>query len=293
MLRPFMLLTYVLTPRIPVRLFATFDGPAFHAMCGDARGKDGVVQLDGGTVKLYEPYKHVGKEPLTVRGGTIVGSGHSVFEVGGNRKGLLTIDDCIVLHKMAPEREEQSKLGAALFVRGKGSVKIVDSTVSSAAGFGVWLVQKANVTLTNVTLRECGRSSIVAFQKSQVTVEACRIVDGTPHGICARGDTVVKVLDSEITGAAVRAIYTYHSAKLSVTGGKVTGTKGGGRAAAIQCDALKDGDEGNVIIEGCWFEGNEGGDVSVTGNVIATVQDDDVVWREATDFANFADRERD
>ena len=215
-----------------------------------------------------------------------------MFEVGGTRVGLLTLSNCSVLHSPSPSRSEQSKLGAAFFVRGKGTVLVESSTVSSEAGFGIWAVQKSAVSLKNTTLTGCGRSSAVAFEKSTLSLEGCRILNGTPHGICARGNATVTVTSTEIAGAEKRAIYTYHSAALSVEDCVITGTLSL-TTAAIQCDSLKPGDEGTAVIRGCTFKDNRGGDVSVTGTVRAEVQEEGAEIVVATEFANFAERERD
>jgi hypothetical protein len=229
---------------------------------------------------------------LRIEGGSIHGDGHSLFQVEGTRQGLLELTAVQLEHRPSAVRTEKRSQGAAIFVRGKGRVALHDCDVSSRSGFGLWLVQKSAATVRNTTFRGGERSSLVAFERSSVEAVGCEFVNSAPHAICARGDAAVAVRHSTITGAALRAIYCYHSARLEVCNCRITGTRSVD-AAAVQVDALRPGDAASLSLMSTTFDDNAGGDVSVSGNVERSVRNCVYIERQATDFSAFSGRERD
>ena len=151
------------------------------------------LDLRGGVrVELQQRYKMVRADVLRVVGGSFRGWGHSIFEVGGNPRGLLELSGCELRH--LPDetgRSERQKLGAAVFVRAKGRLSMIDCEVSSEKGFGLWLVQKASASLVGCRVGPCGRSSVCAFEDSRFVMEGSGIYGATPHGICARGNAAI------------------------------------------------------------------------------------------------------
>ena len=266
-------------------------GRDFAGLASEAIKTGSVLDLAQSRVELHEPFKLGSDEVLRITGGTIVGDGHSIFQVQTSRKGLLELRECELQHLPCLERSTQSSLGAALFARGKARVALHGCSISSQAGFGVWLVQKAWVELHGCTLPRSGRSSIVAFENARLDVCDSLLSDGTPHAICARGDARVRVRATRIERAEVRAIYIYHSAQLDVHSSTISGSRHA-EVAAIQIDSLRPGDEGQVTLAACnIFADNAGGDLSVTGNVKRYV-DGEVDERVATDFGAFSWRSR-
>jgi len=247
---------------------------------------------DGVRVELHRRYKMARADVLQVVGGSFVGWGHSIFEVGGNPRGLLDLSGCKLQH-LPQGHSAQQKLGAAVFVRAKGRLSMVDCEVASEAGFGLWLVQKASASLVGCRVGPCGRSSVCVFEDSRFEMEGSGIYGAMPHGICARGNATVTVTRSEIDGAQTRAVYCYHSATLELSETRISNTRFG-TAAAVQVDSLRPQDAASVSLVDCVFFGNAGGDLSVTGErVRAVVTGSFPVCRVADNFANFSDRERD
>lgn len=250
------------------------------------------LHLGRRSVDLHSPFRLGSNSKLHIEGGSIHGDGHSLFQVEGTRQGLLELTAVQLKHRSSTARTEKRSQGAAIFVRGKGRVALRDCEVSSDSGFGLWLVQKSDAAVHDCTFHGGERSSLVAFERSSVQVVACKFVDSTPHAICARGDAAVAVRDSTITGAALRAIYGYHSARLEVCSCRITGTRSV-EAAAIQVDALRPGDAASLSLMSTTFDNNAGGDLSVSGNVERSVLNCVYDERQATEFAAFSGRERD
>ena len=101
----------------------------------------------------------------------------------------------------------------------------------------------------------------------------------------------MRVRDTRIERAEVRAIYIYHSAQLDAAGCTISGTRHA-EVAAVQVDSMRPGDAGRVTLAACnMFADNAGGDLSVTGNVQREVEGE-VDERVATDFGAFSWRAR-
>ena len=168
---------------------------------------DSVLNLANQHVELSAPFVMKGATTLRIAGGSIIGSGHAIFQVGGSRKGLLELCDVKLQHMSSPERLEKRSLGAALFARGKSRMALRGCTISSEAGFGLWVVQKAHVEADSCDFLESGRSSVVCFEDASVELDNTLITDANCHAVCARGDTRVVVRRSRIERAELRAIY--------------------------------------------------------------------------------------
>jgi hypothetical protein len=266
---------------------------AFVGLASAAIAAGCTLDLEGRRVELHEPFQLTASDVLRVTGGSIVGDGHALFHVGGSRSGLLEIVDCELAHRHSSLREEKRARGAAILVRGKGRLELRNCTISSQAGFGLWLVQKGRALVTQSTFTGSGRSTICAFENARIELQGCTILDAQPHAVCARGDTRVTLHGCTILRAEVRAIYCYHSSALEVVDTLISGTRLV-EAAAVQIDALRAEDCAAVTLRNTRFCDNAGGDLSVAGNVVRDVQGcSDLVERAPEPYAVAALRERD
>ena len=101
----------------------------------------------------------------------------------------------------------------------------------------------------------------------------------------------MRLRDTRIERAEVRAVYIYHSAQLDAAGCTIIGTRHA-QVAAVQVDSMRPGDAGPVTLAVCnTFADNAGGDLSVTGNVQRDVEGE-LDERVATDFGAFSWRAR-
>ena len=101
----------------------------------------------------------------------------------------------------------------------------------------------------------------------------------------------MRVRNTRIERAEVRAIYIYHSAQLDAAGCTISGSRHT-EVAAVQVDSLRPGDAGRITLAASnSFADNAGGDLSVTGNVQRDVEGE-VDERVATDFGAFSWRAR-
>ena len=94
----------------------------FRRLAAGAVQSGTTLDFSGKTVMLSEPLKVEQDQVLRVVGGSIAGDGHSVFQAGGGRSGLLSLTDVEISHHASPERQEKRSLGAAVFGRGKARV---------------------------------------------------------------------------------------------------------------------------------------------------------------------------
>jgi hypothetical protein len=251
------------------------------------------LELGERRIELCEPFGLAGSETLRVSGGLISGDGHALFVVGGSRSGLLELKGCTLEHRPSAARTARRSLGAAILVRGKGRVELRDCRIASEAGFALWLVQKASALACGCAFPRSGRSTICAFENAQLTLDDCTLSDAQPHGVCARGDTRVTLRRCAIDGAALRAIYCYHSSSLEMSAGSVTRTRSAD-AAAIQIDSLRPQDRGHLTLRNTRFADNAGGDLSVAGDVVRDVTGCSAVVERAPELHGaFATRERD
>ena len=247
----------------------TLSQTQFARLCGAAMRCRRPLELKNRTVILDAPHKVGAGDALAIRGpGAVVGSGHSVFQVGGSARPFgLRVSDVRLRHVASGDRAEQRALGACIFARGKGAVALERCAISSEAGFGVWLAQRASASLTDCEVAGTGRSAVTLFNDAALTMDGCRVADAAPHGICARGSTAVTLRRSVVANAAVRGIYCYLSPAVALHDVVVSGTRDA-TAAAIQVEALRPGDAATLVVDGVGLDdGNRGRGLSVAGNV--------------------------
>jgi hypothetical protein len=222
------------------------------------------LALKGRTVVLDAPLKVNAARPLHATGpGAFVGSGHSVFQVGGKD---LTLENVAVRHVVAADRADRKAAGAAIFVQGAGRVALESCVLDSQGGFALWLKQRATGTLTNCAL-SAGRTAVAVFNEASLTLDRCAVRDGDPHGVCARGFAVVSLTDCSIENTAIRAVYGYMSASITLRNVRVSGTRDATQAA-VQVEALRPGDAASLDLgDSTTFLDNAGLDVACAGSV--------------------------
>ncbi|KAJ1458625.1 hypothetical protein M885DRAFT_513141 [Pelagophyceae sp. CCMP2097] len=245
---------------------AAMSGDEFARLAAAAISSGRALDLCGRRVEVTAPLLLRGGDSLCVSNGTVVGSGHSVFQSDGTRRSELRLVNLFILHESSRARLEDRMLGAAVYARGKARVVLEKCTVRSTAGFGLWLQQRAVVSVDRCRFERCGRSSIGVFEKAALEVSDSVIADAAPHGICARGSGAVRVVRSLLENAEDRAIYCYQNATLNVEDSLIRGTRSD-KSCAVQVDALRDGEAASVSLFGTVFENNVGGDLDVKGNV--------------------------
>jgi len=243
----------------------TVRDAAFAALLEAAGGAP--IFLAHRTVVLEAPVRCSATRPVHVVGpGSVVGSGHSVFQVGGKQRSL-TLDGVSVRHVPSPARAAKRAAGAAVFVQGAGAAALRRCAVASAAGFGVWLRQRGRATLVDCDV-EAGRTAVAVFNDARVNVVG-GAVRGDPHGVCARGRARVAARGTRLEGCGVRAVYGYMSARVALADVVVAGTRDATQAA-VQVEALRPGDAAALDLDGVRFRGNAGRDLSVAGAVALT-----------------------
>jgi hypothetical protein len=224
------------------------------------------VELRGRTLSLRDEFVLPAGANLTIRGGALVGDGHTLFKLPRNRARLV-IEDCDVRHLASPHRPLRRELGGAIFALANSRVTLINCTVSSEVGYGLWLVQRASASLTACRIAPCGRSGVVLFGRARLDMAGTAIDGAGLHGICARGDSRVSLIDSVVSNTGVRGIYAYHNATLSLERTRVEGTRDAS-AAAVQIEALRPEDRATLRIDdGCVMRNNAGEDLRVSGRV--------------------------
>ncbi|CAH0374838.1 unnamed protein product [Pelagomonas calceolata] len=243
----------------------------FGQLCRAAVACKRPVELRGRRVALTEALRVQRQDELTICGpGCIDGSGHSVVQVEGTGPGLKLID--LDLHHIsAPDRAEKRSLGACIFARGRGAIRLERCRVTSEAGFGLWLVQRSRAVLKECEVVDPGRTAVAVFNVAKVDVSSSTITGGDPHGVCARGEAYVAIRDSRVVGAADRACYAYMSARLDLARTEVSANDA--TAAAIQVEALRPGDAARLVLDDVVVsEATRGRGVSVAGKVAVTLE---------------------
>ena len=243
----------------------------FTQLCRAAAVCNRPLELRGRRVVLSEAVKVQRQDNLTIHGpGRIDGSGHSVVQVEGTGPGLKLID-LELRHVPSNERTEKRSLGACVFCRGRGAVRLERCRVTSEAGFGLWLVQRSRAVLRECEIIDPGRTAVAVFNVAKVDVSKSTITGGDPHGVCARGEAYVAIRDSRVVGAADRACYAYMSARLDLARTEVSANDA--TAAAIQVEALRPGDASRLVLDDVVVsEATRGRGVSVAGKVAVTLE---------------------
>ena len=243
----------------------------FTQLCRAAAACNRPLELRGRRVVLSETVKVQRQDNLTIRGpGRIDGSGHSVVQVEGTGPGLSVVD-VDLRHVPSTDRTEKRSLGACVFCRGRGAVRLERCRVTSEAGFGLWLVQRSRAVLHECDVIDPGRTAVAVFNVAKVDVSKSTITGGDPHGVCARGEAYVAIRDSRVVGAADRACYAYMSARLDLARTEVSANDPS--AAAIQVEALRPGDASRLVLDDVVVsEATRGRGVSVAGKVAVTLE---------------------
>ena len=243
----------------------------FGQLCRAAVACKRPVELRGRRVVLSEAVKVQRQDNLTIHGpGRIDGSGHSVVQVEGTGPGLKLVD-LTLNHVPSTDRTEKRSLGACIFARGRGAIRLERCRVTSEAGFGLWLVQRSRAVLKECEILDPGRTAVAVFNVAKVDVSKSTITGGDPHGVCARGEAYVSIRDSRVVGAADRACYAYMSARLDLARTEVSANDPS--AAAIQVEALRPGDASRLMLDDVVVsEATRGRGVSVAGKVAVTLE---------------------
>ena len=225
------------------------------------------VELRGRTLSLRDEFVLPAGANLTIRDGSIIGDGHALFKLSRNRARLV-IEDCDVRHLASQDRSARRELGAAIFAMAANSqVTLNNCTISSEAGYGLWLVQRASASLSACLVAPCGRSGVVLFGRARLDAAGSTIDGAGLHGICMRGDSISSLVDCVVSNSGVRGIYAYHNATLSLERTCVEGTRDAS-AAAVQIEALRPEDRATLYMDdGCVLRNNAGEDLRVSGRV--------------------------
>jgi len=247
-------------------LHSDLRAPSFSRLARAGIRTGRIVDLRGRTFSLRCEFVMTAGATLTIRGGKIVGDGHTLFKLPRNRAQLI-LEDCELHHFASPDRLLRRELGGGIFALGKSHVRLQNCTISSEQGFGLWLVQRAHVVLSNCRISQCGRSGAVCFGHARLDLAHTEIDGAQLHGICMRGDTHVSLVDCVVSNSGVRGIYAYHNATLSLLRTSVTGTRDP-TAAAIQIEAFRPEDRATLRMDGaCVLRDNMGEDLRISGSV--------------------------
>lgn len=227
------------------------------------RGRD--VDLGDDEIKLLSS----GENVTVVGPGRIRGSGHTLFTAGGNRQ-RLRLCNLQLMHCSSAARVDKREKGAAVWIRGKSSLRLENCVLSSEAGFCLWLVQRANADLDSCTIGPSGRSCVVVFGDAVLALRGSRIHGAPLHGICARGASRVSVVHSVVWDCTQRGIYVYHNASIHLDSSLVSECAQAD-SSAVQVEALRPEDQAHLTVTDCSFANNAGRGLSVAGNVICKV----------------------
>ena len=263
----------------------------FLQLCQASINCNRPLELRGRRVVLAEALRVQRQDNLTILGpGRIDGSGHSVVQVEGTGPGLSLVD-VDLRHVPSTDRTEKRSLGACVFCRGRGAIRLERCRVTSEAGFGLWLVQRSRAVLRECEVLNPGRTAVAVFNVAKVDVSSSTIAGaesvsnvpyaidailslyagGDPHGVCARGEAYVAIRNSRVVGAADRACYAYMSARLDLARTEVSANDA--TAAAIQVEALRPGDASRLVLDDVVVsEATRGRGVSVAGKVSVTLE---------------------
>lgn len=231
---------------------------------------------------------HVRKDCSLILQGpaTIVGRGHSIFQVSG--RGRLELRRIRLDHRCEPlpagtqvektipgqgdvlrvaSENDVSSVGACVFVTNKGSTLLDGCTLSSTHGLGVWLVQRAKCEIrSGCELGPVARSGVALFGQSRATVSDTTIRQCAMHGACARGTGVLHITRTTIEDCGRRGAYAYQRASLAMEDCVVRGTRDPSRAA-IEAAGCREGDAVVLSLRRCSLQANAGAPLRVTGAV--------------------------
>ena len=154
----------------------------------------------------------------------ISGKTHSLFLL--NNHSQLKLLDLELVHEEDTDGEDSDcrKVGAAVNLRYKSKAWIEDCSVSSHVGFCCWAVQKASIDLDRSYLEAPLRSALVCFGQARLKARSSTIANVGVHGVCARGECLLELIDCSIVDSAVRGLYAYANAYVYLEGCTIRGT---------------------------------------------------------------------
>eukprot|EP00532_Pseudo-nitzschia_australis_P011160 CAMPEP_0168233138 /NCGR_PEP_ID=MMETSP0140_2-20121125/17560_1 /TAXON_ID=44445 /ORGANISM="Pseudo-nitzschia australis, Strain 10249 10 AB" /LENGTH=637 /DNA_ID=CAMNT_0008165819 /DNA_START=427 /DNA_END=2340 /DNA_ORIENTATION=+ len=154
----------------------------------------------------------------------ISGNTHSLFLL--NNHSRLRLLDLELVHEEDTEGEDSDcrKVGAAVNLRYKSNARIEDCSVTSRVGFCCWAVQKASIDLDRSYLEAPLRSALVCFGRATLKGRSSTIANAGVHGVCARGECLVRLIDCSVVESAVRGLYAYANACVCLEGCTIRGT---------------------------------------------------------------------
>jgi WWE domain len=165
---------------------------------------------------------------------TISGSVHSLFVL--NNWSKLKLKNVTLLHTKASD--DHREVGAAVNLRKKSELTMEHCFIVSHSGFCCWAVQKSNMDLAHCHLEARTRSAIVCFGQPKCRLFDCTISDAGVHAVCARGPCQVELDGCLLQRSAVRALYAYADACVTMNDCHVTGTARSDHAA-VEISALQ------------------------------------------------------
>lgn len=160
----------------------------------------------------------VGTSPTRIR---IAGKLHSLFLL--NNQSELELEN-LQLDHLESDGDDCRNVGAAVNLRYKSKARLDNCFVTSQSGFCCWAVQKASMRLKDCHLEAPLRSAVVCFGQAKFLGDSCTVTRVGVHGVCARGECTIRLVDSSIVDAAVRGLYAYANASVSLEGCTVKGT---------------------------------------------------------------------
>jgi hypothetical protein len=152
----------------------------------------------------------------------IVGTGHSIFQIGGRNTKLILIN-LDLCHCCA--RDDHKDVGANVFALNLANVELSNCGLLSSHGFCLWSVQRSYIKATDCYVRSERRSGCVAFGRSKLEIRESVVSQCGIHGICSRGNTKILMDKCRLEGCEKRAVYAYHSVDLKMTDCRITGTR--------------------------------------------------------------------
>jgi hypothetical protein len=232
----------------------------FHHACDDAIINNKTIEIDSNTCITIDNTILIksNSKTLIIRGKcnhinnrndnddrpVIIGSGHSVFQIGG-RKTSLVIENVMIVHNCT--RSDKADIGACVFGLYRSTISIDNCSLTSNFGFSVWAVQQCIISISNSHICSKSRSGCVIFGKSKATFNNV-IIDGCKqHGLCSRGETIVTINNSTITNSGVRGVYGYHNVTLTMLNCIVSNTMSK-NASAIDCWSISNYDATGILL---------------------------------------------
>lgn len=121
-----------------------------------------------------------------------------------------------------------------------------DCSVSSEAGYGLWLVQRASVELEDSVVENCGRSGAVLFGYGRISLDRTTVRRCLLQGICARGDSKILLSDVIVEHSGLRGVYAYHNSTVVFRGPVLVQGTQAPFASAVHIEALRPGDKATL-----------------------------------------------